>query len=306
MRRYLNLRLISLLSIAWATLVVGQDTANETAPQPDQRTADRSKIEAAIESYVAAFNSKDVDKLVSHWSEQGVYVSRTSGEALTGRDALKEEFAAILSAEDAPTLAVETESIEFISPNVALERGSAVVSRGDSINQTTYQVVYVEQGDDWMIDRVSEDEIIVKASNYKFLKELEFLVGQWIHESEGTTIEIDCEFTTHQNFLSRKYKVSSGGQVKSSGLQIIGWDPKEKQIRSWLFDSDGGFVKGEWSSHDDVWVVQSVATLADGASGSSTGIYRQIDADSVGWRKINRVLDGNLLPNTDEVTVRRQ
>jgi uncharacterized protein (TIGR02246 family) len=306
MRRFLNLRLISLLTILWTTAVIGQDAAIETAPPSDDRSADRSKIEAAIESYVAAFNAKDVDKLVSYWSEEGVYLSRTSGETLTGRDQLKEEFAAILSAENAPTLAVETESIEFISPNVALERGAAVVTRGDSINRTSYQVVYVEEGEDWLIDRVTEDEVIVKASNYEHLQKLEFLVGQWIQESEGTTIELDCEFTTNQNFLSRKYKVSSGGQVDSSGLQIIGWDAKEKLIRSWLFDSDGGFVKGEWSSHDDIWVVQSVATLADGASGSSTSIYRPIDADSFGWRKINRVLDGNILPNTDEVIVRRR
>lgn len=318
MRCYLNLRLISLLSIACATLVTGQDAkqdtgqaakqdnASETVVPADPRSVDRSKIESVIESYVSAFNSKDVDKLVSHWAPDGVYISLTSGDQLTGHDALKEEFTAILSKDEAPKLACQTESIEFVSPNVAVERGSAVVSTGDTSDVTTYQVIYVERDGNWLIDRVSEDEVIIKASNYEHLKGLEFLVGQWASGGDGRSVDLDCQWTSNQNYLSRKYRVSEHGEVLSSGLQIIGWDAKEKQVRSWLFDSDGGFVKGEWSYHRDHWVVQSVATLADGASGSSTSIYTSANADSIAWRKIDRVVDGKLLPNTEEVILQRQ
>ena len=35
-----------------------------------------------------AFNSRDVDKLVSLWSPNGVYTSRTTGEATVGREAM--------------------------------------------------------------------------------------------------------------------------------------------------------------------------------------------------------------------------
>ena len=306
MRRFLTPRLFSLFSIAWAALVIGQDAATESAPPSSQSPSDTSKIEAAIESYVSAFNSKDVEKLVSHWSPSGVYVSRSSGERVTGQAALTEEFTAILSGDEVPKLAVQTESIEFISPSVAVERGSAVVSREDASDETTYQVIYIKHNDEWLIDRVSEDQVIVQASNYDRLKGLEFLIGQWVDTGEGFGIEIDCEWTKNQNYISRKYQVASDDGSDSSGLQIIGWDAKQEHVRSWLFDSDGGFVKGEWTRRDDVWVVQSVATLPDGAVGSFTSVFRPIDEDGYGWKKLNRVLDGKLLPNIDEVIIRRK
>jgi uncharacterized protein (TIGR02246 family) len=306
MRRYPTPRLISLLSIAWAALVIGQDVATEPAPPAPESPSESSMIEAAIESYVAAFNAKDIQKLVSHWAEGGVYVSRSSGEQIAGRTALENEFTTILSAEDAPTLAVQTESIEFISPSVALERGSALISRQGESEETTYQVVYVKRSGQWLIDRVSEEVVPVRPSNYERLSGLEFLIGQWIDVGDGFTIEIDCEWTKNQSFISRKFEVNSDDGDETSGLQIIGWDAKQEQIRSWLFDSNGGFLKGEWTHHDDVWVVQSVATLPDGAAGSFTSVFRPVDEDSYGWKKMNRVLDGKLLPSLDEVIIRRR
>ena len=230
-----NPRILSLLSILWAALVVAQeadtkpkpasepeaDTATETAAEPatDVRTADLQKIEAAIESYVTAFNGKDVDKLISLWAPDGVYVSQSSGDQLTGHDELKKDFESIFANEDAPKLAVETESIEFISPNVALERGMATVTGKDFVDQTAYRVVYVERDGRWLIDRVTEESVVVKPSNYEHLQGLDFIVGQWVAEIDGTTIEIDCQWTTNQNYLSRKYRVLTDGNLESSGLQ---------------------------------------------------------------------------------------
>lgn len=324
--RFLAVLSVALLSVAAIPMSFGQElpdeqaaaapaandsAANDSAEADDQASDDQAsedltKITAAIDSYVTAFNTKDVEKLLSLWSPDGVYVSRTSGERLTGHDALRSDFAEIFSQDDVPTLAVATESLEFISPNVALERGSAIISREDSDETTNYQVVYVERDGKWLIDRVSEEVVEAKASNYEHLKGLEPFVGEWITEMDGTTIAIDCQWTANQNYLGRKYRVSTDGEVDSSGLQIIGWDAKNKQIRSWLFDSDGGFVKGEWLERDGKWVIQSVATLSDGASGSSTSVMRLVDPDTFTWQKSNRVVDGDLLPNTDEVVVRRQ
>ena len=118
-------------------------------------------------------------------------------------------------------------------------------------------------------------------------------------------MNIECDWTTKQNYISRKFSVAGENGIESSGLQLIGWDAKEQLIRSWLFDSDGGFVHSEWSFRDDRWVVQSVATLVDGSAGSYTTILRPIDDDSYGWQKINRVRDGKLLPNIGEITIQR-
>jgi uncharacterized protein (TIGR02246 family) len=264
-------------------------------------------VEKAVESYVTTFNARDAKSLAALWSPEGVYISRTSGETIAGREEIEKDFAALFAQSDAPRLSVSTESIEFVSPNVALERGTAtVVGPDEGKSETRYRAVYVRRDGQWLIDRVTEDEVVAKESHYDHLKDLEWLVGNWIDQDEDIAIEVECKWTENQNYLSRTYRVATGEGIESSGLQIIGWDAKNKQIRSWLFDSNGGFIDGTWTQRDNRWVVQSVATLADGSSGSFTSVFRPLEDGRYAWRKINRVLDGRILPNVDEVVVQRQ
>jgi uncharacterized protein (TIGR02246 family) len=262
-------------------------------------------IEAAIQSYVDAFNARDVDALVAHWSPEGVYISKTSGDQVIGREALAQEFTAMFAGDGVPKIEVTTDSIRFISPNVALERGTATVTYAeDDVAKSTYSVVYVKRDGQWLIDRVTDDETAEHDSNYDKLKGLEWLIGEWIDNEDGFTIEISARWTKNQNYISRTYTVTRDGEADSSGLQVIGWDPRQEQIRSWLFDSSGTFVGGTWTESDGRWVVASVATLADGASGSFTSIFRPLDDGTYGWQKTNRIVDGQLLPNLDETIVR--
>ena len=274
---------------------------------PTEGDANVAAIQAAVQAYVAAFNARDAEKLAALWSPDAVYTSRTTGEQVVGRDAIAQEFQQILGAQDAPKLAVSTETIEFVSPNVALETGSAAVTYApEDVVDTRYSVVYVRRDGEWLIDRVTEDETTGDDSNRDQLRSLAWLVGEWIDEIDGVTVELDCQWTSNQNYISRKYTVTHDGEVESSGLQIIGWDAANEQIRSWLFDSAGGFVAGTWTQQGDKWIVQSVATLADGAEGSSTSIFRPLEDGNYAWKKVHRVVDGELLPNIDETVVRRQ
>jgi uncharacterized protein (TIGR02246 family) len=282
-------------------------TAQDTSGQQEE---DTSKITAAIQSYVAAFNARDAAKLANHWSPDGIYTQRDTGEQVAGRSAILQQFQELFrngESSDLPTLMVTTESIQFISPSVALEQGIATVAHSpDDLEETRYSVVYVKRDGDWLIDRVSEEEIVVPVSNQDKLAPLEFLIGEWVDEADDNRIELNCQWTRNENFISMTFKVISEDEVESSGLQIIGWDPVANEIRSWLFDSDGSFVSGSWTSHDDRWVVQARATLADGSQGSFTGIYRPLEDGTIAWQKVNRVLDGELLPSLDEVVIRRK
>ncbi|KAA5545126.1 DUF4440 domain-containing protein [Roseiconus nitratireducens] len=286
------------------------DEPASTAESPAGSSAPDSadaEVRQAVEAYVNAFNARDVDALIALWSPEGVYSSRTSGDQLVGRDALRQDFSDLLSDEGAPTLAVITDSIEFISPSVAIERGSATIRwNEESAEQTTYTAVYIKQGETWLLDRVTEADVVEQPSHYEHLKSLEWLVGDWIYEGETWTVEFETDWTVKQNFLSRRYTVTGNPGNESSGLQIIGWDPLKQQIRSWLFDSDGGYVHATWLPTESGWSVQSVATLADGGRGSFTSHLEPIDENSYRWEKVNRVLDGQILPSLDPVTVRRK
>ena len=264
------------------------------------------QVENVVASYVAAFNSRDADKLASHWSAEGVYTNSVTGEQSVGRAAIAAEFKTIFAEPNVPKLAVATESIQLVSPNVALEKGTATVTySADEVVETSYSVVYTRQNGQWLIDRVTEETSQSERTHYDKLQQLEWMIGEWSLESDRYMVELNSNWTTNQNFIVRKFKVTAEQTVESSGLQIIGWDAKDKIIRSWLFDSDGGFVNGKWTPKDDGWSVQSVATLADGSIGSYTTLFRNIDNESYGWRKVNQIVDSELLPNLDEVIFRR-
>ena len=297
--------LIVCLLCGWMTPVESQDTP--TAANDAKSSEAEAAVRLAVDAYVQAFNARDAKTLAELWSPQAVYVSRSSGDQIVGREALIEEFSATFKGDDLPTLAVTTESVQFVSPNVAVEHGTAVVSRGDADpSETRYSAVYINHGGSWLLDRVTEEDVVVDPSNYEHLQGLEFLIGQWVDADEDITIHTDCQWTRNQNYISRKYSVTENGEVTSSGLQIIGWDAKQEAIRSWLFDSSGTLVQGTWTENSGSWMAQSVATLADGGSGSFTSVFRPVDEHTFGWRKVNRILDGELMPNVDEVLVVRE
>jgi hypothetical protein len=88
-------------------------------------------------------------------------------------------------------------------------------------------------------------------------------------------------------------------------MQIIGWDPAKKQIRSWAFDSDGGLNQGIWQKVGQQWTVQTTATLPDGRPASSTSIMKPSDENQFTWQQVNRVVAGELLPNIGEIVIVR-
>jgi hypothetical protein len=132
------------------------------------------------------------------------------------------------------------------------------------------------------------------------------MVGSWVDEDEVATIQTDCEWTKNRNFMTRSFVVVAGDQIDMSGMQIIGWDPAAKQIRSWVFDSDGTFGEGKWSRKDNRWLIQQTGILPDGSKTSATNIITKIDDDQFTWQSTNREVAGEMLPNVEEVLVVRK
>ena len=285
-------------------------TVKESAPakKEDAKADFRADITKIVQSYADSFNAQDAEKVAAHWTENGVYVSQPSGEEVAGRTALKSQMIELFKEDEKRKLDLQVDSLELISPNVVLQRGTSVVTTGDGKKiESTYRSIFVLQNGKWLIDRVTEDEAEESIpSHYEKLKPLEWLVGEWVDESEDHRVEFKTNFTTNRNFITRAYTVYTDGEVSTSGLEMIGWDSKKNQIRSWLFDSQGGFIERDWTEKGDRWLVQSVATLPGGKSGSYTAVFRPLKDGTYGWRKVNQQFDGQLLPNLAEVIISRK
>lgn len=276
--------------------------ALETAPM----SADEAAIRANVAAYVEASNRKDSKALAAMWSPEAVYISRTTGEQAIGAAEIESQLAAEFKDGDASKLEVTVESIDFVSPNVAVERGTArVIVPNEPPEELTYQAVHVKRDGKWLLDRVTEDEVAVRPSHYEQLKPLEWLIGSWVDQDEEARVDMTCGWTKNQNFITRAFTVSVGDEDDLSGLQIIGWDDALGKIRSWTFDSDGGVAEGTWSHKDNRWTVESSATLPDGRKASSVNIMNRLDDGSITWQITGRDVDGEILPNLPEVKINR-
>jgi uncharacterized protein (TIGR02246 family) len=269
--------------------------------------ADEAAIRANAEKYVESYNRRDSQTMADMWSPEAVYMDPRTGEGVVGRPAIKEQFDDALAGQEDAKLTVTIDSIEFISPNVAVETGSAVVTYSDyPAEESTYKAVHVKRDGKWLIDRISESEIPLPApSNYEHLKPLEWMIGSWIDEDEAASVQTDCAWTKNRNFMTRSFAVVSREGVELSGMQIVGWDAANQQIRSWVFDSSGGFGDGVWTAEGDTWTIQSTGTLVDGGKTSATNLLKKIDDNSYTWESINRQANGELQPNADPVMIVR-
>lgn len=275
-------------------------------PRPDS-SPEENAIRAAVQSYVAAFNQGDAMALAALWSPEAVYANPLTGQQVVGRAEIEKQFAAIFAEGKGAKLQASTDSVQFVSPNVAVEQGTAKVMRPDQPpEESRYTAVYVKRDGQWLLDRVTEEDVSIPPTHYEQLRELEWMIGTWVDQDEQGRIETTCQWTKNRNFITRSFMVSVRDRIEMAGMQIIGWDPAAKQIRSWVFDSDGAFGEGVWSKKSNQWYVRSTGTLPDGSKSSSTNIMTCLDDNTFTWQSVNRAVEGELLPNVDEVVVVRQ
>ena len=267
----------------------------------------KSAVRSTGDAYVRAFNSRNTKALAAFWSPDAVYLNRLTGEQVIGREAIANQFETLFKSAQDLQLKVQVKSIDFVSPNVAVELGVATfLSANTEPDSVDYSAVYIRQQDKWLLDRVTDDPKPVVQSHYEQLKDLEWMVGSWSDEGEAGQVATTCNWSKNKNFLTRSFAVSIGDRIDLSGIQFIGWDAAEKQIRSWTFDSDGGFSQGRWSKDDNRWYIRKQGTTADGSKVTAVNIVTHVDDDTFTLQATQRTFAGDLLPNVEEVVVIRK
>lgn len=285
--------------------VVGTSTTR--GQEANDVEANEAAIRKMAASYVEAFNKHDAKALAEFWSPDAVYLNRVTGDEVVGSAAIAEQFADLFEEQPGLKLEVSVESIQFISPNVAVERGTTrFLYPNAEPEEIEYMAVEVKRDGKWLLDRVSDKSKEPSPSHYKQLKVLEWMVGEWTSDSEDAEVELDCNWTKNQNFLTRAFKISIDGDVTASGLQIIGWDPVANTIRSWTFDANGTFTEGTWEQNGKRWFIRNRGTLPDGSAATMINVMEQIDANSFTWQTIERTAGDELLPNIDQIQINRR
>src|SRR5205085_7407338 len=122
------------------------------------------------------------------------------GSITRGRDAIAERFAGISKEGKGDTLSVDTESLRFLGTDLAIEEGTASLSTGADTPPVTnqYSVLYARQGGRWLHARI-RDEQPDEVSPHEQLLQLEWMLGEWINESDDGIVNTSCKWSDDGN-----------------------------------------------------------------------------------------------------------
>ena len=110
----------------------------------------------------------------------------------------------------------------------------------------------------------------------------------------------------HKNFLIRSFEVRVTGKPALTGTQRIGWDPLTKQIKSWVFDSQGGYGDGLWMRRGNQWVIKATGVRPDGRTATATQVLTYLNNETLRWKSIDRTLGSEIRDDVDEIIMVRK
>jgi len=290
----------------------GQDAppkpAGQSASQAPATSANDAGLRQAVADYVAAIGKGDLDGIMSFWADDADYIAE-SGTATHGKREIGNLFKQALPDLKGEKVSGEVKSIRMIHPDVAMEEGTIDYAGPDGVkDRDRYSAIWVKTGGKWQItsarDLPSEGSADPSIA-YAHLRSLEWLVGDWADEAGKGEIKLHCHWGSNKAFLLMNYEIRRDGQEPLGVTVRVGWDGHESVIRSWVFDSQGGFAEATWGQNGRKWVVQSGGVLPDGGTGSSTNTYEFVDANKFAWRATDRLVDDQPVADVEVRFVRQ-
>jgi uncharacterized protein (TIGR02246 family) len=315
MRQALYSLLILVVAAAMAVTTVAQTaapSARTTTAKADGKTApDRAReadvkaIRATADTFAKAYNAHDSKAIAALFSPDGEIVDE-SGDARQGRAEIEGVFSAVFEEYPEGTMSVEITAIRFLGPGLAEEDGSVNVvhAPGEAPEQNRYTVLHLKQDGKWMMVSARDlpDDLAEPAA---MLKPLEWLIGDWVDESPDSLITTTYAWTDNRNYILSDFRIQVAGREVMTGSQRIGWDPLAKVIRTWVFDSEGGFAEGVYSQDGDRWIVRLTGVTRDGEPASATNVFTVLGRDRISWQSRDRTVAGKATPDTDTYIVVR-
>jgi uncharacterized protein (TIGR02246 family) len=296
---------IGLVAISRATDPQDSQKTQVATPTPPGEAEIRNLLKAVTDAY----NRADAKELAARFTDDASLFDQ-DGQEVRGREAIGRHYAEAFG--EGPTCKISgaVEAVHFLSPDIASVAGRFQLEgeKGAALSSGHYSLIAVRKDDQW---RLAELRDIATASDEAAneggpLRDLDWLVGDWVDESEDGKVASSVRWDEGRKFLVRKYSIQIVGEPNRSATQWIGWDPQAKQIRSWIFDSEGDFGQGQWSRSGNAWIVKASGTTGDGLTTSSTQVIEPINKDSLKVRSTDRIVGAELLPDIEEVVMVRK
>ncbi|WP_417849310.1 YybH family protein [Thalassoglobus sp.] len=293
-------------------LVVSNIATAQDSPQVDSEEftvpAEEKPFWESAQSFVDAYASRDAEKIGELFTENAEFLDEL-GVRTHGRVAIVSRFKeAFVEGSQAMIEAINIEGVRHLSDTVAIEEGVVIATEGPGqpLNRNRYVAIH-KKGEDgvWRIE-ILKDFPRKPLGREEQLAQLSWMLGEWVNEDSRAKVFTECGWSEDGNFLIREFVVRTFDGRELSGVQRTGWDPIHKKIRSWTFDSSGGFMSGIWTQLDGSWILTSAGFNSDGETVTSTAVYQIVDAETVKWHFENLVVGDEVHLSGNKITMVRQ
>jgi uncharacterized protein (TIGR02246 family) len=246
-----------------------------------------AQIRETSNSYVEALNRGDPEAIASFWTPQGTFVD-ADDNTHQAQELARQEFSKEVVSQEERTVTEHQSTFRLITPDVAIERGSTGPQQSGRQRgpETGYIAIWVKTDERWLLDYLKELNIPPRPQEVP-LDELGWMVGTWDSQAKGISARLIVSWSDQKRFLIQRFTVQLPDQDEIRGVQRIAWDPSSKQIRSWLFRSDGGFVEGVWNREGDSWVVKRVGVLPNGEKTTTVSLWVHEDSNTCWFKSLN-------------------
>jgi uncharacterized protein (TIGR02246 family) len=275
---------------------------------PAARRAEEMELRKTAEAFSQAYNKGDLDTLVSFWTEDAEFI-RESGKTYHGREAIRSLLKASLAENKGNKQSIKATAIRFIKPDVVSVEGVVTVTTPEGeVDTGRYAAIWVKRDGKWLIssmrdlpDTTDED----RAAATSRLKQLAWMVGEWQDRDAKAQVTMSVRWGPNQTYLIQRFTIKQADGKEIQTTQRIGWDPREERIRSWLFDSSGGFSGAFWTRSGNSWEEQSEGVTAEGQVLTAVNTWKFVDDNTAEWSSRERQMDEAPLPDLRVTFVRK-
>jgi uncharacterized protein (TIGR02246 family) len=279
-------------------------TGAEQTHQPTlQSSPEYQEAEDQFRKYQQAYDRGDAKILASFYADDIDYIDQ-DGLEVKGRGEMEKLFMENFQANPGAKIAITIEEVKPLTPDVQVNRGVATVTATSGLTESTrYAAVLAKKNDGWQICQLTETAAPAPTASSQ-LEALKWLIGNWENKDADQTVETKVEWAGDKNFLVRTFKLKDE-EGETNGWEIVGWDPDREEIRSWIFDSNGGFGESSWSYDGGHWLIRASNILPDDSRSTAENLLTKVDDNTFTWESQNRTLGGGSQPSLPKIVAHR-
>lgn len=257
------------------------------------------------EKFSASFNAGKIDDLASMFLAEGEYIDE-KGTVYQGQKEIKDLFAAFFKQFPETKLAINVESARALGP-VVIEEGTRTMTLKDGTTSAQFRFIAIWTKADagWKLASFRDVSENATPTAYEALQPLGWLAGDWVNEGADASVAVSFKWSEDKSFLLGDFQITTAEGASRKSTQRFGWDPSSGKIRTWLFDSDGGFAEGIGTLTQDGLVIKFSSVNPNGTTGSATITFQQKDKNRYSMIGSDRVVADSREPDFEIDVVRR-